>query len=81
MNKYSAMTQCLSQLPTTREAASFRFIEELIGSDLPPSARKYRPWWGNQLKSGGRQCTAWLKAGWRVETIDLIGETAVFIRS
>jgi hypothetical protein len=27
---------------------SFDALEMIIGDQLPPSARKHRPWWGNE---------------------------------
>jgi hypothetical protein len=35
---------------------------------FPPSAYKYRAWWGN---GGHSQANAWLNAGWRVDKIKL----------
>src|SRR4051812_19827995 len=49
---------------------------------LPPSARdahRGRDWW----HQGGKAAHAWegwVRAGWRVEAVDLAGETVTFIR-
>jgi hypothetical protein len=43
-------------------------VEKIIGDALPPSAYKYRAWWGN---GGHSQANAWLNAGWRVDKIKL----------
>ena len=79
-SKYSAVTMRLSSIESDREEMSFDTIEKLIGSKLPASARAYRPWWGNDLASPSRQCSAWQQAGWRVKTVDLTKELVVFVR-
>jgi hypothetical protein len=81
LKKYSSLTQWLSGLAANSVSITFRAIEEIIKSDLPASSRRHRPWWGNEVRAGGRQCAAWLIAGWRVTCVDLITETVVFSKT
>ncbi len=59
---------------------TFKEIERLIDSDLPPSARKYRAWWSNNPSNS--VCTyAWLEAGYRSSDVDLASGKLVFRKS
>ena len=80
MGKYGAPTAWLMAQIGGRIAVAFGAIEQILGSQLPYSARHYRPWWGNELNARGRQCRAWLIAGWHVEAVDLANERVVFAR-
>jgi CBS domain-containing protein len=61
----------------TRIAVSFQQIEELLGAELPPSARQHRSWWSNDPGSHS-QALAWLEVGWEIEHVDMTGEMATF---
>jgi hypothetical protein len=68
-----------------RRTVSYLFVsaegtsaEQHIAGMLPESARKYRPWWGNELASASRQCNAWLDAGWEVDSVDLKNQRVTF---
>jgi hypothetical protein len=56
---------------------AFAEIEELLGEELPDSARKHRAWWGNDY-STHVQATAWLSAGWLVDDVDMNKEQVAF---
>jgi hypothetical protein len=58
---------------------SFADVEKVLEFQLPPSARKHREWWSNNVGShvGAR---AWREAGWKTERVDLAGERLVFVR-
>jgi hypothetical protein len=58
---------------------TFREIEALIGSPLPPSARRHRAWWSNNPTNSVITC-AWLDAGYRSAEVDMAGEKLVFRR-
>lgn len=45
-------------------------MEEIIGQELPPSAKKHPQWWEND-SSTHPQAQAWISAGWQRESIDL----------
>ena len=42
-------------------------IEEILGSRLPPSAKRHRAWWGNNADGEHVQCRSWLDPGWKVD--------------
>ena len=58
---------------------TFEEIETVIGSPLPPSARKFRPWWSNN-PSNSVITHAWLAAGYKSTQVDLKLERLTFIR-
>ena len=62
--RYEGLFTHLSALaPTLKEITlSFAEIEGLIGSDLPPSARKYQAWWVDGAHGHSK---AWTDAGFR----------------
>lgn len=80
MPKYERLGTWLGARANRRVSLTFPQIEQIICNDLPPSARTYRPWWGNEVHSGSRQCRAWLSNEWRVEAVDLGKEIVVFRR-
>lgn len=59
---------------------SFQEIEKLLEDDLPPSAREHRAWWSNDPASG-RQALAWMRAGWKVESVDFAAGSVNFRRT
>ncbi|WP_420818700.1 DUF7662 domain-containing protein [Paracoccus aestuarii] len=74
------MRDRLSSLRVTAVRMKFADIEEIIGRELPPSARKYPAWWGNNDQGGKRHSVAWLHAGWHAEDLALEMEEVSFIR-
>jgi DNA-binding transcriptional regulator YiaG len=56
---------------------NFADIEALLNSALPLSARTQQAWWSNR-KKGALQATAWMEAGFRVETVDLDAQRVTF---
>jgi len=49
---------------------SFKQIEDILGFDLPKSARTHRAWWGNEIDTSSRsQARAWRNAGFVVESL------------
>lgn len=57
----------------------FDEIEWLLESGLPPSARVNRGFWSNRGR-GGYQASAWMEAGYHVDSVDLEAERVVFRR-
>ena len=80
--KYDPSTSYLRNQPpgTVSIDLSFAEIEAILGQSLPPAARAYRPWWGNETNPGRSQSAAWQTAGWKVARVDLPGETVAFAR-
>jgi hypothetical protein len=81
-SKYAPLTAFLEHQLSDEITLTFDQIrdDDGIGVDLPQSARVYRAWWGNEEQVSGRQCRAWLKAGWEVANVDLDRELVTFRR-
>ena len=80
VGKYDPLRDYLMGLRGDRWRASFKEIEDLIGSPLPPSARNHRPWWANDEGSLRVQAHAWLRAGWQTADVDMARERVTFER-
>lgn len=80
MSIYDPLRDRLASLRVTTVRMRFTDIEEIIGRDLPPSARKYSAWWGNNDQGGKRHSVAWLCAGWHAENLELEMEEVSFVR-
>jgi hypothetical protein len=59
---------------------SFSEIEQIIGGELPISARQHRSWWANDSTSHV-QSQQWLNVGWRVASINLTAARVTFVRT
>jgi hypothetical protein len=79
MSKYSALGDYLKRQGRERVPMTFAEIEKITGEKLPASARKYRPWWGND-DSNHVQAKAWLDAGFESEQVDMTSRKLVFRR-
>lgn len=77
MTKYEPLHRFLDAAQNDRIAMTFAEIEDLIGTQLPPSARKHRAWWSNN-PSNSVITYAWLTAGYKSENVDLEREKLVF---
>lgn len=75
--KYRPLLDYLRHCEQDEVSLSFAEIEALLGSSLPPSARRDRGWWSNR-RMGGLQAAAWLETGYRAEDLDLKGERVTF---
>jgi len=75
--KYGILAQYLSQLKKNVKKLEFKKIEDILGFPLPKSARLYRSWWAND-KTHVQANDGWLCVDWKVESIDLKGETVTF---
>ncbi|WP_305984815.1 hypothetical protein [Roseibium sp. MMSF_3544] len=79
MSKYEPLREHLARLEDVVWAAKLDEVEEILGTNLPKSAREHRTWWANSGGSLVHQ-NAWLDAGWRVERTDLMRDVIVFRR-
>jgi hypothetical protein len=63
----SALKNPLRPLPIVSTTASCTEIEAALGSELPPSARKYAEWWGTVVPPNGQDASTqvWLLPGRR----------------
>ena len=76
-SKYYNLYKTLRSCDDEQISLSFKEIEAIIESDLPPSARKNKEYWSNRGK-GGVQAAAWMDAGFHVKDVDLRAEEATF---
>lgn len=67
-DRYAPLAARLGEAEDTTVTLSFQNIEATLGCDLPASARRHRAWWAN---GGHSQADAWLRAGYRVDAVDL----------
>ena len=81
MSKYEPLRARLLGLDQSVWPASFEEVEDVLGFDLPPSARSHRAWWANEEKGRHVQAKAWLKAGWRTADVSMAAETVLFERT
>lgn len=77
MSKYEPLTSYLSARSPRRVVMTFAEMEHVLGSRLPPSARRHRAWWSNN-PSGNVAALAWRAAGYRSAEVDLEAEKLVF---
>lgn len=80
MSRYAQLADFLNGQGVESLALSFSEIERLLGSPLPPSARKLRVWWSNDA-THAQAWHGWLQAGWRVEAVDLEAGVVTFRRT
>lgn len=79
MNKYGPLEDYFKAQKLSTIRLTFKEIEEIIGSDLPMSAKKYSAWWSNDKTYSHPQANAWLFSGWEVNGMSL-GEWVEFKR-
>jgi hypothetical protein len=79
-SKYRPLTMHLRAQRGARVRMTFAEIERVIGTKLPPSASRHRPWWSNNPLNNV-MTKAWLDAGFESEEVDLKGRKLVFRRA
>ena len=77
MSKYDPLADHLIQSGQAAIPMTFGEIERIIGTGLPPSAFKHRPWWSNN-PSNSVITHAWLRAGYKSTDVDMPGRKLVF---
>jgi len=85
MAEYESLKRYLINLPYYQRESVFTFaeLEKILGRDLPPSARRHRPWWGNDFSNGAHShAQAWIEADWMVDAggVNLEEEWVRFVR-
>ena len=81
MSKYAPLKRYLEGQPATTSslALDFRQIEEVLGSNLPPAARTYTAWWGNNPQRHTQ--AVWLTAGWETRDVHIHSRHVTFVRA
>lgn len=69
-SKYYPLYQRFSQIEAETFTLTIDEIESHVEGQLPATARAKAVWWANRSK-GGYQSQAWIKAGYRVDQVDL----------
>jgi DNA-binding XRE family transcriptional regulator len=75
--KYYPLYNQLKESGKDELTISFSAIEGLLNARLPKSARTQRAWWSNRSQ-GAVQSTAWMAAGFLVESLDLEAQQVTF---
>lgn len=79
--KYEPLFDYLSGNQNQSIRLTFSKIEQILGDGLPPSARRYPEWWGNDRTSPARQSQSWLRAGYKTSgPPDFALEAVSFVR-
>jgi len=81
MDDFDRLTEFLKGQIANEITLTFNEVRDVMGVKLPPAARTHRQWWENQASAVGRQCHAWLSAGWNVRDVRLGQQCVVFGRS
>ncbi|MDI3485486.1 MAG: hypothetical protein PWQ50_706 [Methanolobus sp.] len=79
MGKYSKLGEYLNSNSLDKLNLTFKDVENILGFNLPKSAREYQAWWAN---SGGPHTHAidgWLSMGW-IAKVDLDNQVVTFTR-
>ena len=79
MTKYEPITTYFNLCKKQSVKLSYSEIEEILGFDLPPTARKCKQWWGNGKSHPESQAKAWLDAGYKTTDI-ILGESVTFVK-
>jgi hypothetical protein len=80
MSKYEPLPQFLNSVGGAMHRMSFFEIERILRFKLPKSAYEYEAWWSNN-PTGHSHSRAWIEAGWRTESVDLVSRKVTFLRS
>src|SRR5258708_38249983 len=79
MSKYDPLRDFLKARPASEAPMSFPEVEEVLGFELPPSARQHPAWWSNNVGTHVN-ARAWREAGWKTSRVDLGSERVTFLR-
>jgi CBS domain-containing protein len=80
-SKYARLAVFLNNQPEDMEQLQLGFdeIEEILGFDLPASAREHRAWWSNDTV-GHSWSKDWLDVDWRVASVNMSKQVVRFAR-
>lgn len=83
-SKYSPLYNYLIRIEKKESSIELKFkeIEEILSFPLPKSAYTYREWWANPTsKQDHPYAQSWLKADWKVDTVNFDDKSVRFVRS
>lgn len=81
-SRYVQLANFLNDQPTKIDQLQLSFdqIEEILGFDLPQSAREHRAWWANDMV-GHSWSKEWLDVDWRVASVNMSEQVVRFARA
>jgi hypothetical protein len=79
-SRYDGLRAHLATQTEDKVQLTFAQIEGLIEGGLPPSARRYRPWWANERGGTHVHARAWLDAGRLTTNVNLNAQTVEFVK-
>jgi len=79
MSKYDLLGQYLKTQHASEVPMTFAEIERVVGTGLPPSAYRHRPWWSNNA-TNSVMTKVWLDAGYETSRVDIQARKLVFRR-
>jgi hypothetical protein len=79
MSKYDPLGDYLKAQHGSEVPMTFAEIESVVGTKLPPSAYRHRPWWSNNA-TNSVMTKVWLNAGFEASRVDLQARKLVFRR-
>lgn len=82
MSKYAPLGDYLRVATGNELTLTFSQIEQIIATELPPSALKHDEWWQNSTPGVDShvQALAWMTTGWRKSRVDRAARYVVFSR-
>jgi len=80
MKKYDPLRDFLLNEKGNELTLTFKQIEIILRSRLPPSANQLSQWWANAKSWRHVQTAAWDDAGWRVKKVNLKRSEVTFCR-
>lgn len=80
--KYTPLEKYLDGIaPSIREITlTFEQIERILNDKLPPSAKRYKVWWSNEIEGSHVQARSWVDAGWFKESVDFARKQVRMVR-
>ena len=81
-SKYAPLEQYLRELPANEGEVTLRFeqIESILNDKLPSSAYEDRRWWDHETEANHVTKRSWTKAGWKVESLDVMKKWVKLVR-
>jgi hypothetical protein len=79
MGKYSKLGVFLQNSTIDPVKLTFNDVENILGFNLPKSARKYQAWWANNGDSHTHAVDGWLAMGWMTK-VALDNQVVIFTR-
>ncbi|WP_342304938.1 hypothetical protein [Methanolobus sp. ZRKC5] len=79
MGKYSNLGVYLQNSANDVMKLTFAEVENILGFNLPKSAREYPAWWANSGGSHTHAIDGWLSMGWNT-SVDLNAQVVIFTK-